>query len=310
MGKTEEFWKFPAPEGEEIVFPVATVTGEKPGPTVVVAAGIHGCEYPGIAAAIALYKELKPEEISGVVRIVTITSVKAFEARKPFVCPVDEKNPNRFFPGRLDGTYTEVQTYHILHDILKGADYYLDLHGGDMVEALEPFSIFHQGESEEVNEMSRKLAYYYGLPNMVMTTWQGEWPDSGTTYANAAERGIPSAIVEVGGIGQMDKPSIEKHLAGLRNVLRLVGVLPGEVQEPEVTFYAGFKWIYTPWKGIFYTHIQVGDVVEAGAVIGHMEDYFGNWLGDITAPKEGKITFLETTPAMGENSLICGLAYH
>lgn len=309
MGKTTEYLRFSAPGGEKICFPAATVTGDSPGPKVVITAGIHGCEYPGIAAAIALFKNLDEKKVHGCITIVTITNVAAFEARTPFVCPVDGKNPNRFFPGTLTGTYTDALTYHVLHDILKGADYYLDLHGGDLVEALEPFSICHTGASPEVDQKSLELALYYGLPNLVKTTWNGEWPDSGTTYANASERGIPSIIAEAGGIGQMDPASIDLHMQGLLNVLRYTGTLDGTPEKPKVTLYAGFHWVYTPWKGMFYCRVKVGECVKKGQLLGTMEDYFGNRLGDILSETDGKIVFLETTPAIAENGLVLGIAY-
>ena len=98
MGKTTEILKFTTQDGEEIQFPVATVTGDQPGPHVVITAGIHGAEYPGIVSAIRIYQELEPKNVHGKVTVVTISSVKAYESRSMFVCPVDGKNPNRL-PG-------------------------------------------------------------------------------------------------------------------------------------------------------------------------------------------------------------------
>lgn len=310
MPKTTQFLRFPSPDGKEICFPVATVIGEKKGPRFVVTAGIHGCEYPGIAAAIALYNQLDPEKLRGVVSIVTIASVEAFETRSSFVCPVDGKNPNRYCPGRPDGTYTEAQMYFLLHDIIAHGDYHLDLHGGDLVEALDPFSICHTGADPEVDKASFELAYYYALPNLIKTTWEGDWPDKGTTYANAAVNGTPSAIVEVGGIGQMDQPSIDMHLKGLNNVLRHVGMLEGDAFEPEdVQTYRDFKWVYSPKKGIFCCQIAVGQELKKGQPLGYMTDYFGQHLVTVSSPVDGKVVFLTTSPAIPQAGLLMGIAY-
>lgn len=309
MSKTTEYIRFPSPEGQEICFPTATVIGDYPGPCLVVTAGVHGCEYPGIAAAISLFKELDPVQVHGTVRIVTIVSLESFEQRVPFVCPVDGKNPNRFCPGDLEGSYSQVQMYHYLHSLLKGADYHLDLHGGDLVEALEPFSLCHVGAGADVDQQSFELAYHYGLPNMVKTSSGGEWPDSGTTYANAAERGIPSVIVEAGGIGQLDQAAVDIHRKGLYNVLRHTGILEGEVTKPEIEVFSGFKWVYTPWKGIFYRAVAVGDRVCAGQLLGRIEDYFGQSHGEVESPVSGKVVFLTTCPAMKEGGLLMGIAF-
>jgi predicted deacylase len=161
-GKKAEILKFATRDNIDISIPLATITGEKPGPTAVITAGVHGCEYPGIAAAIRLYKTLEPRDVSGTIKIVTISNVAAFEARSMFITPIDGKNPNRFFPGNPDGTYSEALAYRLM-EIIKTGDYYIDMHGGDMVEDLEPFSIYHAGESEELDGKSYEIAKYYGL---------------------------------------------------------------------------------------------------------------------------------------------------
>src|SRR5450756_3060640 len=92
--KKTEWLKFNASDQEEIAFPLATIEGAKPGPTVTITAGIHGAEYPGIVSAIRLFKELTPETVAGKIQIVTISSLKAFESRSMFVCPIDGKNLN------------------------------------------------------------------------------------------------------------------------------------------------------------------------------------------------------------------------
>src|SRR6059058_5767663 len=87
--------------------PVITVTGAKPGPTLFINAGVHGGEYPAIEAVIRLGKTLDPAAIAGTVILLPVLNLPAFQTRTPFVCPVDNVNPNRVFPGDLDGSYSE-----------------------------------------------------------------------------------------------------------------------------------------------------------------------------------------------------------
>lgn len=308
MTKTTEFTNYTMPDGQQISFPVAKVCGARPGPKLVVTAGIHGCEYPAIVAAIRLFQELNPAEIAGEVTIIPICSVEGFEKRSAFVSPADGKNPNRVFPGTLDGSYTDALAYHLFNDFISKGDFYLDLHGGDLVEALEPFSIYHGGENNQTEELSRQLVEYYGLPHIVMTKSGGSWDDSGTTYANAAKAGIPAAIVEVGGIGQLEQADVEMHLQGLRNVLRHFQFLAEPAVKPaNLIFYKDFMWLRSPVAGIFYHNLKVGDKLTKGQKIGQVEDYFGNLLAEITAPDDGNLLFLTTSPAIGEQGLILGL---
>ena len=304
MSKSTENLKFTAPEGE-IIFPLARVQGDRPGPRVVISAGIHGCEYSSIAAAIALYQELDPAQLQGSVDIVTIASLKAFESRTPFVCPIDGKNPNRVFPGSPEGSYTEVLVWRLLHQVISGADYYLDLHGGDMVERIEPFSLYHVGGDPKVMERSRQMAVCYGLPNLIATGDTTDWPDYYTTYANGAKLGVASIIAECGGIGQLEEADVATHLRGLRNVLRFTGSLPGAAQSfGPVTVFHDFVWLYSPAAGFYRHSVAVGDEVEQGQSVGRVEDYFGNLKQELTAPATGRVLFVTTSPAMPEKGVI------
>ncbi len=78
-----------------------------------------------------------------------------------FVCPLDNINPNRVFPGRADGTFSEVLAYHFFQEIFSHVDYLIDLHGGDMVEDLIPFTIFQETGQAEVDQRSEALAQFW-----------------------------------------------------------------------------------------------------------------------------------------------------
>src|SRR4051812_8593987 len=121
--------------------PVISITGAKDGPVLFVNAGVHGGEYPAIEAVIRLGKTLDPKNISGTVILMPCLNLPAFRTRTPFVCPVDNVNPNRVFPGDASGSYSEQMTHALIHEFVIHSDAYIDLHGGDIPEALVPFVI-------------------------------------------------------------------------------------------------------------------------------------------------------------------------
>src|SRR5258708_6957046 len=86
-------------------WPVTTISGARPGPTLFVNAGVHGGEYPAVEAAIDLSRDVNAAELAGTVVVMPVLNLPAFRQRSMFVCPVDNLNPNRVFPGKPDGTY-------------------------------------------------------------------------------------------------------------------------------------------------------------------------------------------------------------
>ena len=309
MGSKKTEWlKFQTEKGEEIIFPLATVKGVKDGLTIIITAGIHGTEYPGIAAAIRFFKELNPEKLTGTVKIVTISNIKAFEERSMFVCPVDNKNLNRVFPGDKMKSYTDALAYYLFNEVILKGDYYIDLHGGDMVQLLIPWSIYHKSGKEEIDKKSLTLAQCYGLPNIISTTLGGSFSDKGLTYASASEKNIPSIIVEAGEIGQLDEVSVSMLLNGLYNVCKYLGCIDGEPKKPEkINYYKNFVHIHTPKKGIFYTKVKIGEQVKKGQIIGIIEDYFGNEVEKIASPITGRVMVLTTSPAVKDNGVLMGV---
>ena len=93
--------------GTEIEIPLTIINGAFDGPTLLVTAGIHGGEYPGIAAAMELGRSLDPQEIHGSLIMLHPVNIQGFWARREFIVPEDGKNLNRVFPGNPDGTLSE-----------------------------------------------------------------------------------------------------------------------------------------------------------------------------------------------------------
>src|SRR5438105_2261222 len=179
--------------------PVISITGAKPGPVLFVNAGVHGGEYPAVEAVIRLSNTLDPKKIAGTVILMPVMNLPAFRTRTPFVCPVDNVNPNRVFPGDPDGSYSEQMTHALINEFVVHADAYVDLHGGDIPEALVPFVICRGGReaaqaAEEVDAKSKEMAIAFGLP-YVLTVTKPVQPAKGlSSYAAAAEKGVPAIL--------------------------------------------------------------------------------------------------------------------
>ena len=296
--------------------PVISVAGEKPGPVLFVNAGVHGGEYPAVEAVIGLGKTLDPKKISGTVILMPVLNLPAFRARTPFVCPIDNVNPNRVFPGDPRGSYSEQMTHALINEFVVHADAYVDLHGGDIPEALVPFVICRSG-NDDVSERSKAIAMAFGLP-YVLTVDKPVQPSKGSSsYAAAAEKGVPSILAEAGGVGQMQEDAVELLVNGVVNVMRHLGMIAGEHphlnplpnkgEEGSATVLTKFEWIYTKCTGVWYPKVGAGDVVNKGEQIGTVGDLFGDTLERTISPVNGVVLFLTINPSVLENGLLMGI---
>jgi uncharacterized protein len=281
--------------GEDL--PCIRARGAQDGPDVSLIGGIHGCEYSSIAAVVRVMRELDVDELSGSITAVPVVSMESFRQRSPFVVPADGKNLNRTFPGDPNGSYTDRLAHDIFTRLIEPADALLDLHGGDLVEALEPFALYTGVEP------SHAMALAYGLPYVVAST------DSlaGMTATAAANAGIPAIIAEAGGIGQLDESAVQLLADGTRAALRVLGALPGEPGAARSRDVGDFVWMRCARAGFWAAAVGPGDAVEAGALLGEVRDLYGDVIEEIRAPKPGVLLFLTTSAAVADDGLLLGL---
>src|SRR6266705_6001981 len=195
--------------------PVVEVTGAGDGPRLVVLAGVHGCEYASMAAVRRWARGLEERELRGRVRAVPVLNMPAFRARTPFVVPDDGKNLNRCFPGNPSGTLAERLAHAAFTQLIAGADAVVDAHAGDMVEALEPFTLYEAGPAED---RARALAAAYGAGYVLRQEPGPGRAVGGTTSAAAAQIGVAAITAEAGGCGLVEEAAVDLHVRGLDRV--------------------------------------------------------------------------------------------
>jgi predicted deacylase len=288
--------------------PVVELTGSHDGPLLTVIAGVHGCEYVPMAAVREWTTGLEQREISGRIRAVPVLNVTAFRARSPFVVPEDGKNLNRCFPGNRDGTLAERLAHAAFTELITGSDAYIDAHCGDMVEALEPFALYEAGTAEAA---ARDLALAYGLGYIIR---QERGPDravSGTSSGAAAEAGIPAITAEAGGCGIVERWAVDAHLRGLDAVLTQLGMATpgaGATSAREPALLNRFLWQRCAAGGWWEPAVKAGEAVTEGQVLGTVSSLDASVLQEtITAPADGVIIFLTSSPAVADDGLLLGL---
>ena len=272
----------------EFSLPATIVRGEKPGKTALITAGIHAGEYVGIQSAIELGRDLKIEKMTGTVIIVKVVGRDEFENRHGSLCRETGENLNRVFPGKKDGTKYEKLAYAVVNELQKKADYYIDLHSGDDYEKLTPY-VYYAGKADpEVTKISRQMAEQVDVPYMVKSEVA-----SGGSYNYAASCGIPSVLLERGGMGDWDTEEVRSMKRDVRSILRFLGIYDGHASLRK--YYplnvTQVQYQSASYTGMWYPQKKAGDLFTEGEILGYVKDYEDNILENSVAYGDGVILY-------------------
>lgn len=330
-------------EGTDLWFPLAIIRGSQPGPTIVITAGIHAAEYPGIKAALELSYDLDFSTITGTVIIVAMANAAGFWRRSnsmipgPYTSTGTDQNLNRIFPGNAQGSPDE-RLAAALFALIETADYYIDLHSGDSYESLIPHAYFCampadalgdgplgnnalsdrplgneaaptsrdgvdatsaagaadtistiSSEYQQVCTQSQKMAHCVKVPYLVpFFGYHG-----GAAYSEACKAGVPSILIERGGMGLCKRVDVDNFKADVMNLLRKLGCMHGvfdtyeDAQEILTTQHFDTAHV----TGVWSPCCKSGDSVYPNQVLGTITDPFGNTLETILAKGEGVILY-------------------
>lgn len=268
--------------------PLTLVNGARPGPRIVITAGVHGGEFTGIDAAARLAALLEAGEVHGQVVLCPVANPPAVYQGRLGVSPVDGVNINRVFPGDTEGGPTERLAAWLFANLLDGADAYVDLHSGGIDEFLTDFVGYRLTSDPELDARTAGMAAALGIEDVVL----GPNTDGGNSHAAAARQGIPAILVETGRLGERDPGTARRLVRGLYGVLGRLGVLDTEPRDDT----AVRKWVWAAGvtaevAGLWYPEFSAGDDVTADQVLGRVIDPADGQEHKVLAPATGRIFY-------------------
>jgi len=282
--------------------PVTVIRGAKAGPVLGLVAGTHGYEYAPIVAMQRFPGKVDPKELAGTIIIVHVANMPSFLGRTIYYSPVDNKNLNRVYPGKADGTLSERIAEIITREVIDKSDYVVDLHCGDGNEALRPYSYWMTSGTPEVNAQSKEMNLAFGLDHIVIDTERSSDPAKSVYTANTAiTRGKPAITTETGGMGQVDAEGVDLAEAGVFNLLRHFKMLPGDPRRAEHPIWIDRNEVLrASATGTFYARVKPGNTIATGAVLGVLTDFFGKTIQEVRAPFSGVILYVVATPPVSQ----------
>lgn len=281
--------------GQPVEIPYFVLKGQQAGPTLLVTAGIHGAEYASIEAANQV-AQLDLAGLSGTLIVLPIVNTPAFFARSIYINPVDQKNLNRLFPGNATGSFGDRLAYWLTETFISKADAYVDLHGGDMIEALEPFTIF-----DATNAASKAMAEAFGIELLVEN-------DSKTmTLSAGASYGVPSILAEASGQGLWPEVEVARLRTGVERVMQQLGMIAGAPAASPTRLLREFAWLEAEHSGLWYPAVQAGDQLNAGQPIGQLTSLLGEPLQSVSSPIDGVVLFSVSSLAINKGNPLYGI---
>lgn len=242
--------------------------------------GNHGGEYEGPVTLLKLIRCLEPDQVQGRVIILPALNLPAVSAGQR-LSPLDNKDMNRVFPGRPEGTVSEVIAHYVHEEILPLCDAVIDLHSGGVSLALVPYISMHYLANAEQHERTWQAMMAFQSPfALVMKEISGP----GLLDYAVERAGKVFLCAEVGGGGSLAPESAEIMATGVDNLLKHFGLIEGKPQTREQRGLTPMQIMEIPdasyyhaamWAGIYESFHELGEFVSVGEPLGQI--YFAQY---------------------------------
>ena len=261
-------------------------------PNVFILAAMKGRSATDIYASYLIMKHLENlERIDGSVTFLPVASPLAFRLGTK-VSPLDSKDLDTVFPGNEHGTVTERTAWEIWRRASQ-ADYIIDLRTG-WQNCTSHIIAMHRDYIHV-----RNLASQIGLPYVVQSTGA-----RGALTTEAAHEGIPAVSVEMRGESdQVDSQSAVEVREAILNLLRTKDMIVGEKIEASNTLMGRLQHVNVDTEGFFIPTVNLGENVESGDVLGHVQDK-----NEISTPFNGAVISLSRINYVFEGDMIARIA--
>lgn len=300
--------------------------GKEEGKSLFISSGVHGCEYVGIEALRRLIREIEPEHIRGNLLMLPLLNSGGFYKGLKQLMPEDGKNLNRVFPGDEHGSYSERLAALIENELYPHADFWLDLHGGDIQEELQPLVFYSVEGSDSVNKASLSAARSLSVPYRVQSHAKNG------LYSHAVQRGIPALLLERGSRGEWSEAEVKSELLDIISLMKKLDIitdaspdekrllarlgLADEAADKSSSSYAGSQqrdisnavYIDSEIECLWYPKIRLHDKLEPGTVLGELREFDGSLIKELRSEFSGIVMYYSLSLGVEKGSPLIAYA--
>ncbi len=284
----------------EVKVPVIIERAKKPGPVVLITAGIHGNEFNGVEIVRQLIARKINKPKIGTIICIPIVNVFGFlTMQREFP---DGRDLNRVFPGSSKGSLPSRFAHQFVQEILPIANLCLDFHTG----GAQRFNVA-QIRVNQGNEDCVKLAEIFNAPFTVYSKTIAK-----SYRATCVKRGIPILLFEGGKSEDNNKNIAKIGVAGAMRILKHLKMLRSSftIESPFATtlFIRKGHWMRAAHSGLFHNKIEVGSFVHKGDHIASITDPYGSFRRKVKATNDGYIININQSPIVYQGDAIYHLS--
>lgn len=282
----------------KIEIPVHVINSGKPGPSILLSAGMHGEETNGIEI---IRKIIRREEVQNLkcgslVAIPVINIISFLYGSRDLP---DGRDLNRCFPGTKNGSIGSRIAYDLVKHILPIIDFGIDFHtGGAKINNYPQLRCVYEFEG------NLELAEKFGAPLIINSKYR-----DGTFRKEAAKKGKPILVYEAGESMRFDYLAINEGINGCLRLMKAHNMVDIELPDMPAVKIMKDTWIRANTSGLFHMNKANGAHVLKDDLLGVLCSPFGNTEEKILAPGDGYIIGINNQPVVNQGDALIHLGY-
>ncbi len=276
--------------------PVIIERSKRPGPVVLITAGIHGDEINGVEIVRQIISKGINRPQKGTIICIPVVNIFGFlNLRREFP---DGRDLNRMFPGTKHGSLASRFAFQFVKKILPLANFCLDFHTGGASRFNAPQIRVKRGD-----EQSLKYARIFSAPFTIHSKTITK-----SYRETCAKKDIPVLLFE-GGKSQDSNKEVAKHgVEGVMRILSFLEMLNPKFEYPdaigETVVIENTNWMRAKYSGLLHIKIPCGKHVEKGEYIGTITDPYGKFRHKIKAVNSGYVININESPIVYQGDAI------
>lgn len=280
--------------------PVIIERSKKPGPVILLTAGIHGDEINGVEIVRQVISKNINKPVKGTVICIPVVNVFGFlNMKREFP---DGRDLNRVFPGTKNGSLASRFAFQFVKKILPVADFCLDFHTG----GASRFNVA-QVRVLKGDEKSMKFARIFNAPFTIHSKTIGK------SYRETCYKNGKMVLLFEGGKSMDSNREIARlGVEGTMRILRHLEMLKPRFEIPDPPGMSivieNSTWMRAKYSGLLHVKIEIGKHVEKGEYIATITDPYGKFRHKVIAPHTGYIINVNESPIVYQGDAIFHLS--